>query len=90
LLHSPNIAEEAREILHRPDRVLVQQLSQALCIAKSTTDQLILKDGANQDDDISCQGGPLLLQAIISQTPNVFSPQPVKTVAESYQDAQGK
>ena len=50
----------------------------------------ILKDGANQDDDISCQGGPLLLQAIISQTPNVFSPQPVKTVAESYQDAQGK
>ena len=50
----------------------------------------ILKDGANQDDDISCQGGPLLLQAIISQTPNVFSPHPVKSVAESYQDPQGK
>lgn len=40
LLHSPTVADEAREILHRPDRALVQQLSQALCIAKSTTDQL--------------------------------------------------
>lgn len=89
LLHSPNVADEAREILHRPDRALVQQLSQALCIAKSTTDQLILKDGANQDGDISCQGGPLLLQAIISQSPNVFSPHPVISVAESYQDPQG-
>ena len=49
-----------------------------------------MKDGANQDDDISCQGGPLLLQAIISQNPNVFSPHPVKSVAESYQDPQGK
>lgn len=43
LLHSPNVADEAREILHRPDRALVQQLSQALCIAKSTTDQLYVK-----------------------------------------------
>ena len=50
----------------------------------------ILKDGANQDGDISCQGGPLLLQAIISQSPNVFSPHPVISVAESYQDPQGK
>jgi len=49
-----------------------------------------LKDGSNPDDEISCQGGPLLLQAIISQTPNVFSPQPIKTMAESYQDPQGK
>ena len=49
-----------------------------------------LKDGVNQDDDMSCQGGPLLLQAIISQTPSVFSSQPVKTIAESYQDPQGK
>ncbi|XP_078354070.1 nipped-B-like protein isoform X1 [Oculina patagonica] len=89
LLHSPKVAEEAREILNRPERALVQQLSQALCISKSTTDQLILKDGVNQNDDISCQGAPLLLQAIISQTPHVFSSQPVKTVAESYQDPQG-
>ena len=43
MLHSPNVADEAREILHRPDRALVQQLSQALCIAKSTTDQLYVK-----------------------------------------------
>ena len=50
----------------------------------------IFKDGTNQDDDISCQGGPLLLQAITSQTPSVFSSQPVKTIAESYQDPQGK
>lgn len=43
LLHSPNVADEAREIIHRPDRALVQQLSQALFIAKSTTDQLYVK-----------------------------------------------
>jgi len=49
-----------------------------------------LKDGTSQEDGISYQGGPLLLQAIISQTPHVFSPQPVKTKAESYQDPQGK
>ena len=49
----------------------------------------ILKDGVNQDDDIAFQGGPLLLQGIISQTPSVFSSQPIKTMAESYQDPQG-
>ena len=40
LLRSPKVTEEAREVLNRPDRSLVQQLSQALCISKSTSDQL--------------------------------------------------
>lgn len=86
LLCSPKVAEEAREVLNRPDRAMVQQLSQALFISKSTADQLILKDGVSQDDNISCQGGPLLLQAIMVQTPNVFNPQPMNTMAESCQD----
>ena len=54
----------------------------------------ILKDEVNQDDSISCQGGPLLLQAIVAQTPSLFSsqpqqPQPVNTLADSYQELQG-
>lgn len=85
LLHSPKVAEEAREILTRPDHALVQQLSQALQISKSTTDQLTFKDDVRQDDNISYEEGPLLLQAIFSQTPKVFS-HPVNTLTECYQD----
>lgn len=40
LLCSPKVAAEAGEVLNRPDRALVQRLSQALFISKSTTDQL--------------------------------------------------
>ena len=46
LLCSPKVAAEAGEVLNRPDRALVQRLSQALFISKSTTDQLIWKDGS--------------------------------------------
>lgn len=49
----------------------------------------ILKGDTSQDDNISCQGGPLLLQAIIAQTPNVFSSPPVNPLADSYQEPQG-
>ena len=50
----------------------------------------ILKDDINVDDGISCKGGPLLLQAIAAQAPNVFSSQPVKTRFESYKEPHGK
>lgn len=49
----------------------------------------ILKDGVSQDDNISCQGGPLLLQAIVAQTPSVFSSQSLNRLADNYQDPQG-
>ena len=49
----------------------------------------ILKDSISQDDNISCQGGPLLLQAIVAQTPSVFSSQPLNRLADNYQDPQG-
>ncbi|KAJ7372541.1 hypothetical protein OS493_019050 [Desmophyllum pertusum] len=37
----------------------------------------------------SCIAKSSQIYSIISQTPNVFSPQPVKTIAERYQDPQG-
>ncbi|KAK2556654.1 Nipped-B-like protein B [Acropora cervicornis] len=88
LLHSSTVANEAREILARPDRPLVQQLTQALQISKPTTDQLIFKEDVSQPTTISCQEGPMLLQAIISHTPTVFSSQPENPLTDCYQNAQ--